>query len=102
LMDFEDLHIVMGMVKDKDITRVLALLPPVARFYFTNASIPRALPAEELKAAAAPFGLEGKTYRDVNSAIKAARQHAKSKSLILVCGSVFLVGEVDTAGFSQV
>jgi dihydrofolate synthase/folylpolyglutamate synthase len=101
LMDFDDLHIVMGMVKDKDITRVLALLPPVARYYFTNATIPRALPAEELKAAAAAFGLEGKTFSDVNSAIKAARQHAKSKSLILVCGSVFLVGEVNTTEFSQ-
>jgi dihydrofolate synthase/folylpolyglutamate synthase len=101
LMDFEDLHIVIGMVKDKDITRVLALLPPFARYYFTNATIPRALPAEELKAAAAAFGLEGKTFRDVNSAIKTARQHAKNKSLILVCGSVFLVGEVNTAGFNQ-
>jgi dihydrofolate synthase/folylpolyglutamate synthase len=101
LMDFEDLHIILGMVKDKDITRVLALLPPIARYYFTNASISRALPAEELKAAAAAFGLEGKTFRDVNSAIKAARQHANNKSLILVCGSVFLVGEVNTHEFNQ-
>ena len=101
LMNFEDLHIVIGMVKDKDVSRVLALLPPVARYYFTNAAIPRALPAIELKSIAANFGLEGKIYPDVNIAIKAARNHSNAKSLILVCGSVFLVGEVNTAGFEE-
>ncbi len=101
LMDFEDLHIVLGMVKDKDISRVLALLPSVAKYYFTNAAIPRALPANELKSAALPFGLAGKMYDNVNIAIKAAMNNANNKSLILVCGSVFLVGEVNTEAFNQ-
>lgn len=92
---FDKLHIVTGMVKDKEIDKVLALLPKEAAYYFTNAQIPRALPAAELKDKAKTFSLEGDIFNDVNDAIKKARQQASSKDLILVCGSVFLVGEVD-------
>ncbi|MES2849304.1 MAG: folylpolyglutamate synthase/dihydrofolate synthase family protein [Bacteroidota bacterium] len=91
---FEKLHIVTGMVKDKEIDKVLALLPTDATYYFTNANIPRALPAAELQQKAGAFQLNGNVFNDVNDAIDNAKQNASSKDLILVCGSVFLVGEV--------
>jgi dihydrofolate synthase/folylpolyglutamate synthase len=94
LTTYNQLHIIIGMVKDKDIKKVLALLPPYATYYFTKAQIPRALPENELAEAAAGFGLKGGHYADVHAAIGAAKQHAHKDDLILVCGSVFLVGEV--------
>ncbi len=91
---FEHLHIVTGMVKDKDVDKVLSLLPKEAVYYFTNAHIPRALSAVDLQTIAKEHGLHGKSYDDVNIAIAAAKQQAGINDLILVCGSVFLVGEV--------
>lgn len=89
------LHIITGMVKDKDVQAVLALLPREACYYFTQAQIPRALPADELMQIAASLHLAGSAYADVNAALAAARSAAASTDLILVCGSVFLVGEVN-------
>jgi dihydrofolate synthase/folylpolyglutamate synthase len=89
-------HFVLGMVKDKEITKVLALLPTDANYYFTNAHIPRALPAAELQQQAATFNLQGNTYENVNEAIKAAKEKAATTDTIIICGSVFLVGEVET------
>jgi len=94
LTTHHDLHIIIGMVKDKEIDTVLSLLPHSANYYFTQAHIPRALPAEMLKAKAGEFNLKGKVIPDVNEAIKEARSKAHKDDLILVCGSVFLVGEV--------
>jgi len=87
-------HFVLGMVKDKEVDKVLSLLPMEAEYYFTNAHIPRALAAKELQAKAAVFNLQGNYYDDVNTAIAAAKQHAAATDLIIVFGSVFLVGEV--------
>ncbi|MBZ5855880.1 bifunctional folylpolyglutamate synthase/dihydrofolate synthase [Flavihumibacter profundi] len=95
LTNYNHLHIVMGIVKDKDISKVLSLLPQRATYYFTQASIPRALPAEQLQTMAAGAGLTGKIFKDVNSALKAAKNAASDKDLVLVCGSVFVVGEVN-------
>ncbi len=92
-----NIHFVTGMVKDKEVSKVLSLLPSRAHYYFTNAHIPRAMPHEELKEKALAFGLHGESYDDVNMAIKSARQKAVTGDIILVCGSVFVVGEVDTA-----
>lgn len=89
------LHIVLGMVKDKDIERVLALLPKTAAYYFTKAQIPRALPEEELMERAGKLKLQGDCFSEVNEAIDFALQHAHPDDLIIVCGSVFLVGEVN-------
>ena len=94
LMDYHKLHIVLGMVKDKEIETVLALLPKLAVYYFTRAQIPRALPEEELKSKAAVAGLSGNAYAEVNMALKVAMANAHKDDLILVCGSVFVVGEV--------
>jgi len=93
-MQFEKLHIILGMVKDKEIEKVLSLLPLHASYYFTRAHLPRALPAIELKEKAHTTGLKGAVYEDVNTAIKTALQQAGTNDLLLVCGSVFLVGEV--------
>jgi dihydrofolate synthase / folylpolyglutamate synthase len=89
------IHFVIGMVKDKEVEKFLSLLPADAHYYFTNAHIPRAMNAEELKNKAAQFNLQGDFYTDVNIAIAAAKQKAAITDLIIVCGSVFLVGEVD-------
>ena len=93
--NYHHIHIVMGMVKDKDVEHVLALLPTTASYYFTNAQIPRALEAESLKHKAESIGLIGNSFADVNIALQNALQHAETNDLILVCGSVFVVGEVE-------
>ena len=95
LTDYKDLHIVIGMVKDKDIENVLTLLPKEATYYFTRASIPRAISEIELCRKGNNIGLNGDHYPDVNKALETARHHASKEDLILVCGSVFVVGEVN-------
>ena len=92
---YHHLHIIIGMVKDKEVEKILKLLPKHATYYFTKAQIPRALPEDELAEIAAAIGLQGKLFADVNSALKEARQHAHKDDLILISGSVFLVGEID-------
>ena len=94
ITDHDQLHIIIGLVKDKEAEKVLSLLPKQAIFYFTKAQIPRALPEEQLADKAANLGLNGHHYPDVNTALKTALTKATKKDLILVCGSVFLVGEV--------
>jgi len=88
------LHVVIGMVKDKDIRKVLTLLPKQAKYYFTQSNIPRAMPVDQFATLAESNGLKGSTHEDVNLAIVAAKANASKDDLILVCGSVFLIGEV--------
>jgi len=94
--DHDHLHIVLGVVKDKEVEKILGFFPRLADYYFTRADIPRALDAQTLKEKAAAFGLKGETYPDVNQAIKAVLAKATKQDMILVCGSIFLVGEVNT------
>ncbi|HWB24406.1 MAG TPA: folylpolyglutamate synthase/dihydrofolate synthase family protein [Chitinophagaceae bacterium] len=94
LSTFSILHIVIGMVKDKDVSAVLALLPKYANYYFTRAQLPRALPEAELAKIAEGMGLRGQTFETVAEALNTAKQHARKEDLILVCGSVFVVAEV--------
>jgi dihydrofolate synthase/folylpolyglutamate synthase len=94
LTTHHELHIILGMVRDKEIDKVLSLLPRSAIYYFTQAQIPRALPADILQSKAKSQGLNGASFHDVNTAIKEAKAKAHKDDLILVCGSVFLVGEV--------
>ena len=91
---YNDLYIIIGMVKDKEIEKILEQLPKFATYYFTKAQIPRALPPTELALKAARLELKGNIYNDVNDALKEALQHANEEDLIIVCGSVFVVGEV--------
>jgi dihydrofolate synthase/folylpolyglutamate synthase len=88
------LHLIIGMVKDKEVEQVLQLLPASARYYFTQAHIPRALPASELKRKGNSLGLDGESYPDVNEALQAATGDAGANDLVVVCGSIFLVAEV--------
>ena len=101
LCRFEKLHIVFGIVKDKDADKILSLLPKNALYYFTKAQIPRALPERELAEKAAHYNLTGNQYREVNEALNAAINHATEDDLIVVCGSVFLVGEVNVPTWSK-
>ena len=93
--NFQKLHIVIGMVKDKDISTVLSLLPKYAYYYFTKAQIPRALRENELAEKAASFNLNGHAFATVMEALQQAVDHAHTDDMILVCGSVFVVGEVE-------
>jgi len=86
---------------DKEIEKVLTLMPQTAKYYFTQASIPRAMPADVLADKANSFGLTGKIFEDVQKALEDALLHAHKDDLILVCGSVFLVGEVNVASMKK-
>ena len=90
------LRIVFGMVSDKDITAVLSLMPKEAAYYFTQASIKRAMPAGELKEKAAAFGLHGKSYPTVKEALEAARNDSGENDFIFVGGSCFIVADLLT------
>jgi len=94
LIEPKHLHIVIGVVRDKDLDQVLTLLPKYAQYYFTQAQIPRALPSDNLLEAAAKYDLKGESFPEVNAALKQALLNAAKDDLILVCGSVFVVGEV--------
>lgn len=94
VMVHRQLHIIIGMAKDKEVEKVLELLPVNAQYYFTKASIPRAMPEEKLMETAGKSRLKGRPFPDVNKALEAALEHAHAGDLILVCGSVYLVGEV--------
>lgn len=96
---FDKLHIILGVVKDKDISAMLRLLPASAQYYFTQADIPRALNATELQQQGEAFGLQGLNYPNVNAALKKTLQLAGTNDLIIVCGSIFLVADVDLSKF---
>ncbi len=97
LTSFHKLHIITGMVKDKNIDSILSLLPRTAHYYFTQAAIPRALGADILNEKAAQFNLKGEIYSNVNAAVKQAMFNAHKDDLIVIAGSVFLIGEVNTS-----
>ena len=93
---FGQLRIVMGMVNDKDIADVLALMPKNARYYFTQASVQRALDAGTLQEMASRAGLTGKVYRTVAQAVTTAQREAAAEDLIFVGGSTFVVADLLT------
>lgn len=86
-------HIILGFVKDKDITEALSLFPKDAVYYFTNAQIERALPAADLKDLALITGLWGYAYPTVEDALNAARNAMSPDDALLITGSFFIVGE---------
>ncbi|HWV69746.1 folylpolyglutamate synthase/dihydrofolate synthase family protein [Chitinophaga sp.] len=93
-VNYQQLHIVTGFVKDKEVEKVLPLFPPTAHYYFCKAQIPRAMDEVALAEMAALSGLQGHAYPSVQAALQAARQHAQPDDMILVCGSFFIVAEV--------
>ncbi len=88
-------HFVLGFVSDKDVTKVLSLFPTNAKYYFTNAHIPRALAKDELKRVAAKNLLEGDSFENVNDAIHHAKMNAAPNDVIMICGSFFVIAEVE-------
>ena len=91
---YDRLRIVIGMVNDKDIRGVLALLPTDASYYFTQASVKRALPAEEVQKQASAFGLKGNAYPHVKIALKEALAQSGPQDLIFIGGSSFIVADL--------
>jgi len=91
---FEKLHVVFGVVNDKDLKEILPMFPKSATYYFCKPEIPRGLDALELQQKCIPFGLKGKTYDSVQHAYNKALKTAKKEDLIFVGGSTFVVAEV--------
>ncbi|MDA9070011.1 bifunctional folylpolyglutamate synthase/dihydrofolate synthase [Algibacter sp.] len=91
---FESLHIVFGVVNDKDLSSIVDLLPKKATYYFCKPNIPRGLDAEELKQIFSSYKLKGKAYRSVNEAYNSALNNAKKDDFIYVGGSTFVVAEI--------
>lgn len=92
-LDCSTLRMVMGMVNDKDIRGVLALLPKNATYYFTKASVKRALPEEEFARLAREAGLNGRTFASVGEAFAQARRDASPRDVLFVGGSSFIVAD---------
>jgi dihydrofolate synthase / folylpolyglutamate synthase len=92
-LKFNKLHFVYGAVNDKDLSKILKLLPPEAQYYFVKADVPRALDAKELEILAQQQNLTGKSYPTVEAGLIAAKKAAKKTDLIFIGGSTFVVGE---------
>ncbi|TRO65768.1 bifunctional folylpolyglutamate synthase/dihydrofolate synthase [Christiangramia sabulilitoris] len=91
---FEHLHIILGVVNDKDLAGVLPLFPKQATFYFAKPDVPRGLDAYALQESAGKFGLKGNVFPSVELAYKKALENATAQDLIFVGGSNFTVAEV--------
>jgi dihydrofolate synthase/folylpolyglutamate synthase len=90
------LHMIIGFVNDKDLLSVLPLFPVDAIYYFTKASVPRALDENILKKQASDFGLKGNSYPDIKTAVESALTDADNEDVIFVGGSTFIVGDLLT------
>lgn len=93
-LSYTKLHIILGFVKDKNIDKILDLLPKDAKYYFVAAKIPRALDANELMLKAKEKGLQGKSYSSVKSAFNASQRSRTYGDVVIVTGSIFVVAEI--------
>jgi len=93
-VNYDQLHFVIGVVNDKDLSKILDKFPVKATYYFCKPDIPRGLEAESLMLKAESFGLKGKVYPSVKDALRAAQQQAGENDLVFVGGSTFVVAEV--------
>ena len=92
--EFDSLHIVLGVVNDKDLDEILPLFPKNATYYFCKPNIPRGLDAPILQQKALEYGLNGKVFNSVSKAYDKALQSAKPSDFIYVGGSTFVVAEI--------
>lgn len=92
--DYKRLHIVLGVVNDKDLSGILPLFPQDAQYYFCKANVPRGLEASVLQGEALKFGLKGEVYDSVQNALTASKTEANDYDLIYVGGSTFTVAEI--------
>lgn len=95
---YKQLHFVFGAVNDKEVDKILKMLPKTAIYYFVKASVPRALDSKELAKKAGVFKLIGKAFDDVETGLKAAKKACKSGDIIFVGGSTFVVADLLTNG----
>lgn len=93
-LNCKQLYVVLGVVREKDLGAVLPLLPREAHYIFTQASVSRALEAEELARRASEFGLQGEVVRGVREAVAQARTLATEDDAIFIGGSTFTVAEI--------
>ncbi|MGL5016312.1 MAG: bifunctional folylpolyglutamate synthase/dihydrofolate synthase [Bacteroidales bacterium] len=91
---YDTLRIVLGMANDKDVSKVLTLLPKEAHYYFTRASVPRALDHQELQNSAKALGLHGDSYPTVELAYRAALEDSTPEDFIYIGGSTFIVADL--------
>ena len=91
---FETLHVVLGVVNDKDLDSILPLFPKNAKYYFCKPNVPRGLDAEILKQKASDFGLFGKVFDSVSNAYEEALKIATKSDFIYIGGSTFVVAEI--------
>ena len=91
---YNHLHIVFGMVKDKDFGQISTHLPKDASYYFCSPNVIRSKAVDQLFAEASQLGIRGAKYDTVASALDVAKQEASPADIILVCGSLFVVTEV--------
>ena len=92
--DFDTLHIVLGVVNDKDLDEILPLFPKKAIYYFCKPNIPRGLDVLILKQKAASFDLKGEVYNSVSEAYQKAIKNAAKSDFIYIGGSTFVVAEI--------
>ncbi|HMC00598.1 MAG TPA: cyanophycin synthetase, partial [Flavobacteriaceae bacterium] len=91
---FENLHIVFGVVNDKDLSQIFDILPKEAIYYFCKPNIPRGLDAENLKSMFHQKGFKGNSYNSVVEAYKDALNKASNTDLVFIGGSTFVVAEI--------
>lgn len=90
----KSLHIVFGVVNDKDVTSILSLLPKKATYYFCKPNVPRGFDEKKLQSIFLSEGYIGKSYSSVNEAVKTAKETANNDDLIFIGGSTFVVAEI--------
>jgi len=93
-LDYNNLHFILGTVKDKNMSNILSLLPRNAKYYFCEAKIPRALNVKQLQLEAKKEELFGEVYSSVKEALSEAKQNAKINDCIYIGGSTFVVAEI--------
>nr|BFF40010.1 folylpolyglutamate synthase/dihydrofolate synthase family protein [Tenacibaculum mesophilum] len=92
--NYKQLHIVLGVVSDKDLSEILPMFPEKAKYYFCKPNIPRGLPVDKLKKQASEFGLMGEAFNSVNQAFEKSKVNASYEDVIYVGGSTFVVAEI--------
>lgn len=90
---YKRLHMVVGIMKDKDASALLSILPKKAHYYFCSAGLERALPATELEELAIAAQLQGQAYTSVSDAVKSALKASDKEDLVFIGGSTFIVAE---------
>ncbi len=93
-ISFKKLHVIIGFVKEKDITKILSLLPANAIYYFTKANISRAMNEDELRKLAGEHSLYGKSFSNTSQALTTAISNSNKNDLIFIGGSTYVVGEI--------